>query len=95
MHARGMMTIHGVLGYKSAIYSKYCHLALPLYNDSIDLNELAKELFLPNEVWASRNDHLFKVVRKIWHPFMGFIIPKEGEGDNLLQQGREVQWDIL
>ena len=76
-YAQGVMTTqHGVVGYDSDMFFKYCHPGSPLYDSSIDFNELAKELFVPNEVWASRDDHLIKAVEDL-ASFHGFYPKKE------------------
>jgi hypothetical protein len=75
--AQGLMTAqHGVVVYDSDMFFKYCHPGSPLYDSSIDFNELAKELFVPNEVWASRDDHLIKAVEDL-ASFHGFYPKKE------------------
>ena len=53
-YSRGLTTTRGVVEYKSDIFFKYCHPASPSYDDSIDFDELASELFIQGEVWASR-----------------------------------------
>jgi hypothetical protein len=58
------------------MFFKYCHSGSPLYDSSIDFNELAKELFVPNEVWASRDNHLIKVVEDL-ASLHGFYPKKE------------------
>ena len=76
-YAQGVMTTqHGVVGFDSDMFFKYCHPGSPLYDSSIDFNELAKELFVPNEVWASRDDHLIKAVEDL-ASFHGFYPKKE------------------
>jgi len=77
IYAQGLMTtLHGVVGYDSDMFFKYCHPGSPLYDSLIDFNELAKELFVPNEVWASRDDHLIKAVEDL-ASFHGFYPKKE------------------
>ena len=71
-----MITQHGVVGYDSDMFFKYCHSGSRLYDSSIDFNELAKELFVPNEVWASRDNHLIKAVEDL-ASFHGFYPKKE------------------
>ena len=40
-YAQGLMTTqHGVVGYDSDMFFKYCHSGSPLYDSSIDFNQI-------------------------------------------------------
>jgi hypothetical protein len=95
-YSRGLTTTRGVVEYKSDIFFKNCHPASPSYDDSIDFDELARELFIQGEMCASRDNHVFRAVEDL-STLHGFypkkekeaISPATGKGSPMM---RRVSW---
>ena len=86
-YSRGLTTTRGVLEYKSDIFFKYCHPASPSYDASIDFDEVARELFKQGEVWASRDNHVFRAVEDL-SALHGFYPKKEKETISCNREGK-------